>query len=51
MDLSNCNIDNIKTCTNDNIGMKSAFYIFIDLSLFLAFVLLIFMNMHIMQIS
>ena len=26
MDLSNCNIDDTKTCTNDNIGMNSAYF-------------------------
>ena len=46
MDLSSCNIDNIKTCNNDNIGMKSAYYIFNDFPLFLAF-LLIFMNSYV----
>ena len=42
MDLSNCNIDYIKTCNNDNIGMKSAYIYFDDFHLFLAF----FMNIH-----
>ena len=28
MDLSNCNIDDIRICTNDNIGMKSAYLYF-----------------------
>ena len=50
MDLSNCNIDYIKTCNNDNIGMKSAYVYFVMIfPYFLAF-LLIFMNMQIMQI-
>ena len=43
MDLSNFNIDDIKTCNNDIIGMKSAY-------LYFNFILLIFMNMQIMQI-
>ena len=48
--MSNCNIDYIKTCNNDNIGMKSALFIFVMIfPYFLAF-LLIFMNMQIMQI-
>ena len=49
MDLSNCNIDYIKTCNNDTIGMISAYLIFNGFPLFLAF-LLIFMNTQIMQI-
>ena len=49
MDMSNCNIDYIKTCNNYNIGMKSAYYIFNGFPLFLAF-LLIFMYTQIMQI-
>ena len=47
--MSNCNIDNIKTCNNDNIGMKSAYLYFYDFPLFFS-VLLIFMNTQIMQI-
>ena len=43
MDLSNCNIAHIKTCNNDNIGIKSAYLYFNDFPLFLAF-LLIFIN-------
>ena len=34
MDLSNCTIDYIKTCTNDTIGMKSAYLYFNDFPLF-----------------
>ena len=50
MDLSNCNIDYVKTCNNYNIVMKSAYlYILIIFPYLLAF-LLIFMNMQIMQI-
>ena len=29
MDLSNCTIDYIKTCNNENIGMKSAYLYFL----------------------
>ena len=32
--MSNCTIDYIKTCNNDNIGMKSAIYTFNDFPLF-----------------
>ena len=49
MDLSNCNIDDIKTCNNDNIEIKSAYLYFNDFLLLIAF-LLIFMNTHIMPI-
>ena len=42
MDLSNCNMGDIKTCNNDNIGMKSAYLNFNDFSLFFAF----FINIH-----
>ena len=49
MDLSNCTIDYIKTCYNDNIGINQPIYIFNDFPLFLAF-LLIFINTQIMQI-
>ena len=42
MDLSNCKIDNVKTCNNDNIGMKSAFFIFLMISLIFS----IFINIH-----
>ena len=34
MDLSNCNIDDIKTCNNDITGMKSAYLYFHDFPLF-----------------
>ena len=47
MDLSNCNIGYIKTCNNNNFGMKSA-YFFNDLILFS--LLLILMNKQVMQI-
>ena len=40
--MSNCNIDYIKTCNNDNIGMKSAFYICNDFPLFFS----VFINIH-----
>ena len=51
MDLSNCTIDDIKTCNNDNIGIKSAYLYLLSMIFpyFLAF-LLIFMNTQIMQI-
>ena len=42
MDLSNCNIDFIKTCNNDNIGMKSACLYFNDFPLFFS----VFINIH-----
>ena len=42
MDLSNCNIDYIKTCNNDNIGMKSAYLNFNDFPLFFS----VFINIH-----
>ena len=42
MDLSNCNIDYIKTCNNDNIGMKSAYLYFNDFPLFFS----VFINIH-----
>ena len=35
--LANCNIDVIKTCNNDNIGMKSAYYFLMVFPYFLAF--------------
>ena len=50
MDLSKCNIDDIKTCTNDNIGMKSTYFNFWWFSLYFLAFLLIFMNTDIMQI-
>ena len=34
MDLSDCNIEYIKTCNNDNIGLKSAYLFFNDFPLF-----------------
>ena len=42
MDLSNCTNDNIKTCNNDNIGMKPAFYTFNDFPIFFS----VFINIH-----
>ena len=42
MDLSNCNIDYIKTCNNDNIGMKSAYLFCNDFLLFFS----VFINFH-----
>ena len=48
-DMSNCNLDYIKTCNNDNTGMKLAHLYFNDVSLIFS-VLLIFMNTQIMQI-
>ena len=43
MDLSSCYIDYIKTCNNDNIGMKSAYlYISNDFLLFFS----VFINIH-----
>ena len=42
MDLSNCNIDNIETCNNDNIGMESAYLYFNDFLLFFS----VFINIH-----
>ena len=49
MDLSNCIIDYIQTCNNDNTGMRSAYLYFYEFPLFLAS-LLFFMNRQIMQI-
>ena len=37
MDLSNCNIIDIKTVTNDNIGMKSSYLYVNGFRYFLAF--------------
>ena len=42
MDLSNCNIDYIKTCNNDDIGMESAYLYFNDFPLFFS----VFINIH-----
>ena len=42
MDLSHCNIDDSKTCNNDNIGMKSAYLYFNDFPLFFS----VFINIH-----
>ena len=42
MDLSNCTIDYINTCNNDNIGMKSAYLYFNDFPLFFS----VFINIH-----
>ena len=43
MDLSNCNIDDVKTCNNDNIVMKSAYlYFFNDFPLYFS----VLMNIH-----
>ena len=42
MHLSNCNIDYIETCNNDNIWMKSAYLFFNDFPLFFS----VFMNIH-----
>ena len=36
MDLTNCNIDYIQTCNNDNIGGSQPIYIFSDFSLSLS---------------
>ena len=49
MGLSNCNIDDFKTCNMTILGWNQAIYIFNGFPLFLAF-LLIFMNTQIMQI-
>ena len=50
MYLSNCNIDYIETCNNDNILDEISLFIFVMIfPYFLAF-LLIFMNMQIIQI-
>ena len=40
--MSNCNIDYIKTCNNDNIGMKSAYLCLHDFPLFFSD----FINIH-----
>ena len=42
MDLSNCTIDYIKTCNNDNIGMNQPIYTFNDFPLFFS----VFINIH-----
>ena len=42
LDPSNCNIDYIKTCNNDNIRMKSTFYIFVMIFLIFS----VFINIH-----
>ena len=42
MDLSNCTIDYIKTCNNDNIGMKLAYLYFKRFSLIFS----VFINVH-----
>ena len=42
MDLSNCNVDYIKTCNNDNVGMKSAYLYFNEFPLFIS----VFINIH-----
>ena len=42
MDLSNCTIDYIKTCNNDNIGIKSAYLYFEWFPLFFN----VFINIH-----
>ena len=47
MDLSNCSIDYIKACNNDNIVMKSAYLMTF---LYILAFLLMFLNMQIMQI-
>ena len=41
-EFSNCNIEYILTCNNDNIGMKSTFLSFYDFPLFFS----VFMNIH-----
>ena len=38
MNLSNRNIDHIKTCNNDSISLKSAYLYFSDFPLFLRFI-------------
>ena len=42
MDLSNCNIDYIKTCNIDNIGMKPAYLYLLWFSLIFS----VFINIH-----
>ena len=42
MNLSNCNINDIKTHNNDNIGMKSAYLYYTDFPLFFS----LFINIY-----
>ena len=42
MDLSNCNIDYIKTCNNDNIEINFSLFIFLMIFFFFS----AFMNIH-----
>ena len=50
MDLSNGIRDDITTCNNDNVAMKSAYLCFYDIPLFLTS-FLTFINTQIMQIN
>ena len=42
MDLSNCNIDDSKTCNNGNIGMKAAYHFLNNFPLFFS----VFININ-----
>ena len=50
MGLSNCITDDLTTCNNDDMGLKSVFLSFDDYPLFLNAFINIFMNTQIMQI-